>query len=209
MSDNRQSTEDTGRPNSFRISVARAALAAALVTIGLLAQGCSSDPIQVTCLTDADCRTGYVCARGACHAVDGGAPGERGGGESAAGDATPDGGSSVDGAVDSAVETVPDQNVECIGKDKDGYCANIPGRMGVVDCRDDDPEINPGTLEVCFDGKDNDCDRLIDEECGCAPGQTKPCAYTGPKGTLGVGACEAGVHRCDTRGRWEIQCQNS
>jgi N-acetylneuraminic acid mutarotase len=43
--------------------------------------------------------------------------------------------------------------------DGDGY-RNCDG-----DCDDSDLAVHPGALEVC-DGKDNDCDGVIDEECG-------------------------------------------
>ena len=43
--------------------------------------------------------------------------------------------------------------------DKDGDRYSFPG-----DCDDNNPEINPAAEEVC-DGKDNDCDGLVDEVC--------------------------------------------
>ncbi|MFH1810153.1 MAG: MopE-related protein [Pseudomonadota bacterium] len=55
------------------------------------------------------------------------------------------------------------------------------------DCNDTDPEIYAGNLEIC-DGKDNDCDGDIDGvETSC---------YTGPRSTLGVGLCVAGLAEC-------------
>ena len=48
-----------------------------------------------------------------------------------------------------------------IDEDADGYEANIR-TGGSPDCDDTDPSINPGATEVT-DGKDNDCDGLVDE----------------------------------------------
>ncbi len=56
--------------------------------------------------------------------------------------------------------------------------------------------------EIC-DGYDNDCDGQTDE----AEDTDKPC-YTGPPGTLGIGACHAGKHVCflgsytECQGEW-------
>jgi hypothetical protein len=63
--------------------------------------------------------------------------------------------------------------------DSDGY--NSPS-CGGNDCNDSDPSINPGAIEVCDDGVDNDCDGLTDAadpDCpggGCNLGQVgDPC----------------------------------
>jgi photosystem II stability/assembly factor-like uncharacterized protein len=46
------------------------------------------------------------------------------------------------------------------------------------------------------DGKDNDCDGLIDVGCPCtSDGETRPC-YTGPTNTKGQGICKAGQQIC-------------
>ncbi|RME22782.1 MAG: hypothetical protein D6806_12385, partial [Deltaproteobacteria bacterium] len=56
--------------------------------------------------------------------------------------------------------------------------------------------VNPGAVERCSDGKDNDCDGTTDEtDCGCTPGSTAAC-YDGPGGTAGIGICHAGISVC-------------
>jgi hypothetical protein len=52
--------------------------------------------------------------------------------------------------------TIP--NGMCNDYDRDGY------EFG-VDCSDKNPEINPGALEMCLDGVDNNCDGRVDENC--------------------------------------------
>src|SRR5690606_13979397 len=61
----------------------------------------------------------------------------------------------------------------CGDADGDGYADES---CGGSDCRDDRGDINPGQPELCTDGLDNDCDRLVDVadtvECtaGCPDG---------------------------------------
>ncbi len=49
-----------------------------------------------------------------------------------------------------------------VDNDGDGY-------KNRTDCNDSDPQVYPGAIELCFDGTDNNCDGLVDEEdptCG-------------------------------------------
>ena len=56
------------------------------------------------------------------------------------------------------------------------------------------------------DGKDNDCNGIIDEYCACKKdGEKRPC-YSGRKGTEGKGLCKKGEQVC-TKGKW-TGCQN-
>ena len=82
-----------------------------------------------------------------------------------------------------------------------------------IDCDDSDKEVypsyrgRPAAKEKC-DGKDNDCDKKIDENCQCRSGTKKPC-YPYPKGCQELpngsfqcrGNCSAGIKICQN-GRW-------
>ncbi|MCB9638917.1 MAG: hypothetical protein H6728_09245 [Myxococcales bacterium] len=59
--------------------------------------------------------------------------------------------------------------------------------------------VPPGT-EDC-NGKDDDCDGTVDNNCDCIPGQKEEC-YTGPDGTGGKGICKKGSRTCDPTGKW-------
>ena len=52
----------------------------------------------------------------------------------------------------------------------------------------------PPDAEVC-DGRDNDCDGVVDDGCECSEGDTRPC-YDGPAGTEGIGICAPGAQTC-------------
>lgn len=45
---------------------------------------------------------------------------------------------------------------------RDGDCVDANEEGGVGDCRDDDPAIRPGIVEICIDNIDNDCNGSLD-----------------------------------------------
>ncbi|MBX7192755.1 MAG: hypothetical protein K1X94_11885 [Sandaracinaceae bacterium] len=75
-----------------------------------------------------------------------------------------------------------------------------PGcEVGGRACTPIDPSC--GAVELCGDGLDNDCNRLVDEHCGCMPGTVQSC-FAGPPGSRGVGACSDGTQRCEGAGEF-------
>ncbi len=73
--------------------------------------------------------------------------------------------------IDRCYEGFCDPEPNPIDADLDGYVSHI---CGGPDCDDEDDGIHPGILEapyddeICFDGLDNDCNDLLDEEdAGC------------------------------------------
>jgi hypothetical protein len=87
----------------------------------------------------------------------------------------------------------PEKCTTCTDADKDGYFAQ--SNCGTsVDCNDANIAINPGAIEVCNDGIDNDCDGKID----CADSDcTAQCSPTSPE------VCNDGV---DNDGDGKVDC---
>ncbi len=65
------------------------------------------------------------------------------------------------GLTDTADSNAVNCQVNCTDSDADGYSIE-GGSCGAVDCDDNNPEINPGALEICGDSVDNNCNALID-----------------------------------------------
>jgi len=59
----------------------------------------------------------------------------------------------------------PPPTPTCTDADNDGYYQEADCPLGAgnpIDCNDNDPMINPMAAEICTDGKDNNCNNLVD-----------------------------------------------
>lgn len=76
-------------------------------------------------------------------------------------------------------------NPTCVDEDEDGYTVDGNAACpnpGVVDCDDNNSEVNPGEPEIC-DGEDNDCDEDVDEPVMCDGAADCP-SGDAPNGTI-------------------------
>ncbi len=65
------------------------------------------------------------------------------------------------GLTDTADMNAVDCPLDCTDNDGDGYSIE-GGSCGAMDCDDNNAEVNPGALEACGDGVDNNCNGQID-----------------------------------------------
>jgi hypothetical protein len=112
-----------------------------------------------------------------------------------------------DGTVDEGVLAVA-----CFDVDGDGRGPLAVTEVGCTlpigatticnDCNDRDATRFLGASERC-NGADDDCDGVVDEDCECTTGSTRPCGTE-------VGACRAGTQRCiGTPSVWEALCSDA
>ena len=76
----------------------------------------------------------------------------------------------------------------CTDLDQDGFFAQL-GCGSAVDCNDNDASIHPGATEICEDGKDQDCDGMIDNGCTSGGSCAGVCGKSSPQGQRGPAAC--------------------
>lgn len=67
------------------------------------------------------------------------------------------------GLVDSADMNAVGCPLDCTDNDGDGY-AREGGACGAMDCNDNNGAVNPGAIEACDDGIDNNCNNLTDAQ---------------------------------------------
>jgi uncharacterized protein (TIGR03382 family) len=77
-------------------------------------------------------------------------------------------------------------------------------RCGIGACERNGYDCHNGMLSTCTpgtpseeicDGKDNDCNGVIDDGCFCRIGDVRQC-YTGPSNTKDAGVCHGGTRPC-------------
>lgn len=69
------------------------------------------------------------------------------------------------GMIDTADRNAIACTVGCTDQDGDGFSPD-GGSCGPIDCNDADSAVNPGALEICNDGIDNNCNSRIDSADG-------------------------------------------
>lgn len=110
-----------------------------------------------------------------------------------------------DGVVDDGVQTTyyRDQDGDTYGNPNvtQRACAAPAGYVAspATDCDDALATVNPAATEAC-NGRDDDCDTMVDPGCMCTDGMTRTC---GP--VTDVGACVRVPQTC-TGGMWLPSC---
>lgn len=68
------------------------------------------------------------------------------------------------GLVDEPAGPCPDGDGDLYGAPGSAFCSRL-----ATDCDDTDPAVHPGAPEVCGNGRDDDCDGVVDDPEQCRP----------------------------------------
>jgi hypothetical protein len=121
-----------------------------------------ADPNAVGCVvacTDMD-MDGYAIEGGSCGAID--CDDNDGSVNPGAAEVCSDAvDNNCNGLTDTADMNAVDCPLDCTDNDGDGYSIE-GGSCGAMDCDDNNAEVNPGALEICDDGVDNNCNSQVD-----------------------------------------------
>ena len=123
------------------------------------------------------------------------------------GSSTPDGSTADDGTSMADGSTPVDGKTPVDGESpRDGTSTDDGTSTGqdadsTVDATESDTTSDTESTTDSGTESDTAPDGGDDTGAGCTPGETRPC-YTGPSGTEGVGACEAGEQTCKSDGTW-------
>ncbi|MBI5529664.1 MAG: hypothetical protein HY897_25335 [Deltaproteobacteria bacterium] len=115
-----------------------------------------------------------------------------------------------DGLIDDGCACEGAQQKECWpGREDAVFTPPATCKKGIQYCQNGEfwsecKEFILPTIEVCGDGKDNNCNALVDDGCECSEGRGRPC-YTGDADTRMVGDCRDGVELC-AGGHWTGKC---
>lgn len=105
------------------------------------------------------------------------------------------------------VKSTTGPNKKCTSEGATRVCySGINGTEGIGECRPGTQVCQGGTWGECrgqvtpsnerCNGKDDNCNGQIDENCPCTEGTKRSC-YPGPKGTLSRGVCRSGTQSCN------------
>jgi hypothetical protein len=128
-------------------------------------EGCANGACAALTCTDAD-GDGYAVEGGSCGAIDcddidpAVNPG-----------ATEVCGNGIDDDCNGLTDDQDPACIVCTDADGDGYAVE-GGACGPADCDDADPQVNPGAVEVCDNGIDDNCNGLADGQdpiCSAPP----------------------------------------
>lgn len=164
------------------MSIRGRSIRATLIGLSLFVGACAEEDGR--CYDDAACADGSRCAF-----PEDRRPGQPGTCEPCDSEETP-----YDGQDNDCDPSTRDFDLD---QDGDNYAGatRFPG----TDCDDEDPDVYPGHIEVCDDGKDNNCDGQVDE-ASCEDEEAPIVQFIAPEWASGVsGALEVVVEATDDR----------